>query len=60
MDYALLFTVMGLAIAYLLYVNYRLTKSVVFHRRVVQGFVSGELEVNQTEQGFEITMKKEV
>jgi hypothetical protein len=51
---------MGLAIAYLLYANYQLNRNVNFHKRALVAFMRGEVEIRRTDDGVELTMKKEV
>lgn len=58
MDYALLFTVMGLIIAFLLYAILRLGKRMYLQDKLLRALVSGEVAFTRTEDGIELTMKK--
>jgi hypothetical protein len=60
MDYAIMFSLMGVTILFLLYRNYKLNRFLMITERVITALIEGEVEVKKTGHGFEVTMKKEV
>lgn len=59
MDYALLFSAMGVTILFLLYKNFRLAKHIYIQDRFLQAIIEGEVEVKKTATGAELIIKKE-
>ena len=58
MDYAILFSCMGVTILFLLYRNFRLGKDNFMHVEVIRAIADGKLVVKRTEDGIEAIIKK--
>lgn len=58
MDYAILFSGMGVTILYLAYKNFCLSKNNFMHIEVIRAIADGKLEVKRTEDGIEAVIKK--
>lgn len=59
-DYAILFSCMGVTILYLAYKNLALSKSNHMHKALLRHLANGELEIKRTEDGIELIERKEV
>lgn len=59
-DYAILFSCMGVTILYLAYKNLALSKSNYMHKMLLRHLADGELEIKRTEDGIELIERKEV
>lgn len=60
MDYAILFSGMGVTILFLLYKNFHLSKNNFMHTEIIRAIADGKLEVKRTEDGIEAVIKKGV
>ena len=60
MEYAILFSCMGVTIIYLLYKNLQLAKAVLMRNDLLDGLAAGKLEFKKTSKGIELIIKKEV
>ena len=60
MDYAIIFSCMGVTILYLAYKNYVLSKSNFMHTMLFRHLANGELEIKRTDDGVELVVKKGV
>lgn len=58
MDYAILFSCMGVTILFLLYRNFQLGKNNSMHVEVIRAIADGKLVVKRTEDGIEAVIKK--
>lgn len=58
MDYAILFSGMGVTILFLLYRNFTLSKNNSIHVEVIRAIADGRLEVKRTQDGIEAVLKK--
>ncbi len=58
MDYAILFSCMGVTILFLLYRNFVLSKNNFMHTEVIRAIADGKLIVKRTEDGIEAVVKK--
>ena len=59
-DYAYLFSGMGVTIFYLLYKNITLSKSNFLHKELIKAVAAGEIKIVKTSTGYEAIIKKEV
>ena len=59
-DYAILFSCMGVTILYLAYKNLTLSKSNYMHKALLRHLANGELEIKRTEDGIQLIERKEV
>jgi hypothetical protein len=60
MDYAYLFSGMGVTILFLLYRNFQLNRNNLMHTEVIRAIADGKLIVKRTEDGIEAVIKKGV
>lgn len=60
MEYAILFSGMGVTILFLLYKNFQLSKNNFIHTEIIKAIAEGEIEIKRTRNGIEAVMKKEV
>lgn len=60
MDYAILFSGMGVTILYLSYRNFKLNQNNFIHTEIIRAIADGKLEVKRTEDGIEAVIKKGV
>lgn len=60
MDYAILFSIMGVVILYLLYRNFKLTQETFIQVEIIKAIANDELEIKRTKDGIEAVIKKGV
>lgn len=60
MDYAILFSCMGVTILYLSYRNFVLSKRNYMHELLLRDLASGELVMKRTKNGIELVEREEV
>lgn len=60
MDYAILFSGMGVTILFLLYKNFQLGKNNFIHAEVIRAIADGKITLKRTEDGIEAIVKKGV
>ena len=59
MDYAIIFSLMGVTILYLLFKNFRLSRDRFIHREIIIAVAEERIKIIKTKTGYEAILRKE-